>query len=144
MAMRTICIVLFLTIFLPAFGQNSVSYCYKGKMDGKMPITMFIKSQDNGCTADLVYQGMYKYDGVSNWLQLEISQNKSGQFIFVEYHFSGVMILKKTPDGFSGLWISPDTKKQLKVELHKENLNEKDRMNLEDKFEKVNYENNDC
>lgn len=142
--MRTICIILLLTIFSPAFGQNATSYFYKGKMDDKMPITLFIKSEENGCTSDLVYRGMYKYDGVSNWLQLDIDQNKSGQFIFVEYNFSGVMILKKTPDGFSGLWISPDTKRQLKVEFHKETLNEKDKINLEDKFEQVNYENNDC
>lgn len=142
--MRTIFIVLFLTIFSLAFGQNSMSYFYKGKIDGKMPITMFLKSEDNGCTTDLLYKGMYKYDGVSNWLQLDIDQNESGQFVLVEYNFSGVMILKKTPGGFSGLWISPDTKRQLKVELHQESLNEKDRMNLEDKFEQVNYENYDC
>ena len=53
-------------------------------------------------------------------------------------------ILQKTKDGFNGIWISPDTKKQLKVELKKEILTEKEKQIYEEKFEKVNYENYDC
>ena len=109
-----------------------------------MPITMYLKSEDNGCTTKLIYQGMYKYNNVSNWLQLDITQNDKDQYIFVEYGFSGVLILQKTKDGFNGIWISPDAKKQLKVELRKEILNGKDKEVYEKKLEKVNYENNDC
>jgi len=142
--MRTIFTLLLLTVTIQTFGQNSNSYLYKGKIDGKMPITMYLKSQNNDCTAELVYDGMYKYNNVSNWLQLEISQNNKNQFIFTEHGFTGVLILQKTKDGFKGIWISPDTKRQLKVELQKQILNKKDKETYEEKFEKVNYENNDC
>lgn len=142
--MKTIFTLLLLTIFTQTFGQNSISYLYKGKIDGKMPITMYLKSEDNGCTNKLNYQGMYKYNNVSNWLQLDISQNEKDQFIFTEYDFTGVLILQKTKDGFKGIWISPDTKKQLKMELKKEILTEKEKQIYEEKFEKVNYENYGC
>ena len=142
--MRTIFTLLLLTFCSQLFGQNSVSYLYKGKMDGKMPITLYLKSEDNGCTDKLNYQGMYKYDKVSNWLQLEISQNEKDQFICVEFDFTGVLILQKTADGFNGTWISPDTKRQLKVEFKKEILSDKDKQMYEEKYEQVNYENYDC
>lgn len=109
-----------------------------------MPITLYLKSEDNGCTDKLNYQGMYKYDKVSNWLQLEISQNEKDQFICVEFDFTGVLILQKTADGFNGTWISPDTKRQLKVEFKKEILSDKDKQMYEEKYEQVNYENYDC
>ena len=142
--MRILTIILFILISNLTFGQNTNSYLFKGKIDGKMPITMYLKSEDNSCTTKLNYQGMYKYNGVSNWLQLEISQNDKDQFIFTEYNFTGVLILQKTKDGFNGIWISPDTKKQLKVELKKEILTEKEKQIYEEKFEKVNYENYEC
>jgi hypothetical protein len=133
-----------LTVVTQTFGQKSNSYLFKGKVDGKMLITMYLKSEENACTGDINYQGMYKYNNISNWLQLSISHNSKDQFIFTEYGFTGVLILQKTTDGFKGIWISPDTKRQLKVELKKESLTEKDKQLYEEKFDKVNYENYDC
>ena len=127
-----------------ALGQNTKSYLYKGTVDGKLPITMYLKSEDNGCTPKLQYEGMYKYDKVSNWLQLEVTTNDKGQFILTEYDFTGVLILQKTAEGFNGIWISPDTKRQLKVVLKKEKLSEKDKEQYEDKYEKLNHSNYDC
>ena len=129
---KAIYTIFLLIVFSQIYGQNINYYLYKGKIDGKMPITK------------LNFQGMYKYNNVSNWLQLEISQNDKNQFILIEYNFTGVLILQKTKDGFNGTWISPNSKKQLKVELKKAILNEKEKTNYEDKFEKVNYENYDC
>jgi guanylate kinase len=87
---------------------------------------------------------MYKYEKVSNWLQLEVTTNDKGQFILTEYDFTGVLILQKTAEGFNGIWISPDTKRQLKVVLKKEKLSDKDKEQYEDKYEKLNYSNYDC
>jgi hypothetical protein len=142
--MRTFFTILLFIIFSTTFGQSSNAYLYRGKIDGKISVTMYLKSEDNSCNTKLNYQGMYKYNSVSNWLQLDISQNEKDQFILTEYGFTGVLILQKTKDGFNGIWISPDTKKQLKVELKKEVLKEKDKEMYEEKFEKVNYENYDC
>jgi len=77
-------------------------------------------------------------------LQLEITSNDKGQFIFTEYQFSGVLILQKTKEGFNGIWISPDTKRQLKVVLKKAALSTKDIQLYEDRYEKLNYSNYDC
>jgi hypothetical protein len=52
--------------------------------------------------------------------------------------------MKKEGLSFNGLWISPDTKKQLKVELKEVRITKKEIEDYETKMEKVNYENNDC
>lgn len=142
--MKKIILLIVINFFLISFAQSPKTIVYKGTIDGKMPITMFLKSDANGCTGEIMYQGMYKYNNLSNWLQLNISQNDKNQFVLVEYGFTGVIMLQKTTKGFSGLWISPDSKKQLKVELIKENLDAKALKTFDDKFEKINYNNNDC
>lgn len=119
---------------------------YKGTVDGKTPITVYIKTEENPCTADLMYTSMYRYNKSNNWIQLDITQNvkKENQFVLVEHGFSGVLILQKNGNSFSGLWISPDAKKQLKVELKETPMTKKELKNFEETMEKVNYENNDC
>lgn len=122
------------------------SNLYKGTVDGKTPITVYIKTEENPCTADLMYTSMYRYSKSKNWIQLNITQNKKAEneFVLVEHGFSGVLILKKIENTFSGLWISPDTKKQLKVELKEVSMTKKELADFEKTMEKVNYENNDC
>ncbi len=122
------------------------SNLYKGTVDGKTPITVYIKTEENPCTADLMYTSMYRYNKSKNWIQLNITQNRKAEneFIMVEHGFSGVLILKKIENTFSGLWISPDTKKQLKVELKEVSMTKKELADFEKTMEKVNYENNDC
>mgnify|MGYP000667986304 CR=1 FL=1 len=132
---------LFLQLFLQA--QNVKRYLYKGFVDSR-PVTLYLKSEDNQCTAELNYSGMYKYDKVSNWLQLEITKNDKNQFILVEYSFTGALILSKQKDVFSGIWISPDSKKQLKVEFKLQNLTAAEAKSYDDKYDQMNYENNDC
>lgn len=131
---------------LAAQSQTPASNLYKGTLDGKTPITIYIKTEENPCTADLMYTSMYRYNKSKKWIQLDITQNKKkeNEFVMVEYGFSGVLILQKTGNSFSGLWISPDTKKQLKVDLKEATMNKKELENYEKTMEKVNYENHDC
>lgn len=119
---------------------------YKGTVDAKNTVTFYIKTEENPCTADLMYTAMYRYDKLGSWIQLNITQNVKieNQFVFVEHGFSGVMILKKTGNTFTGLWISPDTKKQLKVDVKEASMTKKEIEKYEKTLEKVNYENNDC
>ncbi len=113
-------------------------------MEGGKPITLYVESQEQPCSDNLMYAGMYKYDGVSTWLQVQISDKKDAQFIMVEHGFTGVLILNKQKDNFKGLWISPDAQEQLKVELHQIELSKEMKKFYENKFEVVNHSNNDC
>lgn len=136
--------LILLSTFLTVKAQEVQPEVYEGKMNGEIPITLYLQSYENGCTTDIMYDGMYKYNGKSEWLQLKITTNDNSQFILVEYRFTGVMILKKGDNSFDGIWISPDSKRQLKVNLHKVENSEEKMNALRDKFEEVNYENNDC
>jgi hypothetical protein len=135
-----------LSIIITTNAQASKSNLYKGTIDGKIAVTFFIKTEENPCTADLQYTAMYRYDKSGSWIQLDITQNtkNENQFALVEHGFTGAMILKKDETNFSGLWISSDGKKQLKVELKEAKMTKKETESYEAKMEKVNYENNDC
>jgi len=139
-------LLFFLFIIISSNAQTSKSNLYKGTIDGKIAVTFFIKTEENPCTADLMYTAMYRYDKSGSWIQLDITQNtkNENQFALVEHGFTGLMILKKDETTFSGLWISSDSKKQLKVELKEAKMTKKETESYEAKMEKVNYENNDC
>jgi hypothetical protein len=131
---------------LSAQSQTSASNLYKGTVDGKTPVTVYIKTEENPCTADLIYTSMYRQNKSKNWIQLNVTQNrkKENEFVLVEQGFSSVLILQKSGNSFTGLWISPDTKKQLKIDLKEASMTKKELENFEKTLEKVNYENNDC
>ena len=144
---KLLSLVLFCMFFsMTSKAQSAKSVLYKGTIDGKIAITFYIKEEENPCIGGLMYTSMYRYDKAEKWIQLDITQNKKteNQFVLVEHEFSGVMILKKEGLTFNGLWISPDSKKQLKVTLKEVRMTKKETESYEDKMEKVNYENNDC
>ncbi|MBZ4041290.1 hypothetical protein [Flavobacterium hibisci] len=141
-----LCSVLCMFFAVTTKAQSAKSMLYKGTIDGKIAVTFYIKEEENPCTADLMYTSMYRYDKSGSWIQLDITQNKKNenQLVLVEHGFSGVMILTKEGTNFNGLWISPDSKKQLKVTLKEVRMTKKETETYEDKMEKINYENNDC
>lgn len=126
--------------------QPRVSNLYKGTIDGKTPITVYIQTEENQCNADLMYAAMYRYNKSNNWIQIYPTQSKKkeNEFVMVEHNFSGVLILQKTGNTFTGLWISPDAKKQLKVDIKEVSMTKKEVENYEKTMEKVSFENNDC
>ncbi|WP_343705654.1 hypothetical protein [Flavobacterium sp.] len=128
-----------------AQSQTSASNLYKGTVDGKTPVTFYIKTQENQCTADLDYIAIYRYKS-NKWIYLNVTQNRKveNEFIMVEHGFSGALMLKKIGNTFSGLWISPDTKKQLKIEVKETSMTKKEIENYEQTLERVSFENNDC
>lgn len=144
---KILSLLLSIFFFSLADAQSSAkNSLYKGTVDGKTPVTFYIKTEENPCTADLMYTAIYRYDKSGSWIQLDITQNKKSEnkFVLVEHGFTGVMILKKESNTFSGLWISPDTKKQLKIDVKEVLMTKKEIENYEKKMEKINYENNDC
>jgi len=141
--MKTLVTTILLLFVFGLNAQDLGSEVYKGKLGDKM-ITLFIQSQEHPCNSDILYSGMYKYDSSNKWIQLNISTNDKDQFILVEYDFTGVLILGKSSSEFKGSWISPDAERQLKVKVEKEKISEGKMEFYLNKFEKVNYENNDC
>ncbi|HCM34227.1 hypothetical protein [Chryseobacterium sp.] len=139
-------ILLILTIAICSISLRAQSNptLYKGTMNGKMPITLFIQAIENGCGGDPYYDAMYRYDKVSNWLQLSVTEGVKQQLAMVEEGFTGLMIVKKEGDMMNGTWISPDGKKQIPVELKKVTISKKEIESYQDKMEKLNYENHDC
>lgn len=139
-------LLLCIFFFSLANAQSVKTNLYKGTVDGKTPVTFYIKTKENPCNAELQYTAMYRYDKSGSWIQLNITQNTKSEnkFVLVEHGFTGVMILKKESNTFSGLWISPDTKKQLKIDVKEALMTNKEIENYEKKMEKINHENNDC
>lgn len=126
--------------------QTTASNLYKGTVDGKTSITLYIQTSENQCNADLSYAAMYRYNKSKNWIQIYPTQNKKkeNEFVMVEHNFSGVLILQKSGNTFTGLWISPDAKKQLKVEVKETPMTKKEIENYQQTMERVSFDNNDC
>ena len=129
--------------FISLQAQNS-STLYKGTVNGKMAITLFFQSVDSDCGSGVYYNAMYKYDNVSNWLELNVTEGTQKQFAMVEERFTGLMIIKKEGDMMNGTWIGPEGKKQLPVQLKKVTVSSKEMEKYRSKMEQINYENHDC
>jgi hypothetical protein len=136
-------ILAFTMTFISLQAQNS-STLYKGTVNGKMAITLFFQSVDSDCGSGVYYNAMYKYDNVSNWLELNVTEGTQKQFAMVEQHFTGLMIIKKEGDMMNGTWIGPDGKKQLPVQLKKVTVSSKEMEKYRSKMEQINFENHDC
>ncbi|MBJ2176455.1 hypothetical protein JBL43_19550 [Aureibaculum sp. A20] len=140
----TTTLILVIISFINLNAQEFKFEEYKGTMNDSVSIVLYLRSTEHECSAEIMYQGMYKYDGINNWLQVNITQNDKKQFVMVDYGFSGVLLLNKTAKGFSGVWISSDAKKKLKIELQKNEITKEETEKYEDIYEEVNYSNNDC
>ncbi|UHO37398.1 hypothetical protein H5J24_17015 [Chryseobacterium capnotolerans] len=92
---RQILLIFTLTMSLITLQAQNSSSLYKGTVNEKMPVTLFIQSVENGCGGDPYYNAMYRYEKVSNWLQLSVTEGVKQQFAMVEEGFTGLMILKK-------------------------------------------------
>ncbi|GAA3729586.1 hypothetical protein GCM10022422_09680 [Flavobacterium ginsengisoli] len=139
-------IAICLSLFNQIIAQTTASNLYKGTVDGKTQITLYIQTSENQCNADLSYAAMYRYNKSKNWIQIYPTQNKKkeNEFVMVEHNFSGVLILQKSGNTFTGLWISPDAKKQLKVDVKETPMTKKEIENYEQTMERVSFDNNDC
>ncbi|MNR35399.1 hypothetical protein D3C85_1532430 [compost metagenome] len=104
----------------------------------------YLKQLPNNCGGSDTYEAMYQYGKGKNWIELLNQTDEKGNFCFTEIRFTGVLILKKTAKGMSGIWISPDMKRQLKVNLTLQKLSATEIEELEKRLEVTHYENFDC
>ncbi len=119
-------------------------YLYRGQMDGKLNVTMYLHEGTNECNGNKIYSGMYKYDGVSKWLLLEIRVDSSENYIMIERPYTGTMQLKKKLNQLIGVWLSPDGQRRLKVQWRQQPLSTELENEYSDQYEKRYYEINDC
>ncbi|MDI9311467.1 MAG: hypothetical protein QM535_14740 [Limnohabitans sp.] len=124
------------------WSQEQVYKVYQGKMD-KYNITLFLREEISGCGPSS-FTGMYKYDNLSKWLFLEISDDESNKLVLVEAGITGILSLKKTGKILEGFWISPNGNKILKVKLIEKPSGKTQLKKLSDTLDKLNYEMNDC
>jgi hypothetical protein len=130
-----------------AYSQKVISQeLYEGKIDDKIEISLYLKVAENGCPT-IYSEGIYKYKSNKNkeWILFNIAFSESkNQFTMVEHFNTGIFILKRENNQLIGLWISPDGKKQLKVELKKVKINPKQIESFENALDNENYQVNDC
>jgi hypothetical protein len=120
---------------------------YKGTLSGETKISLYINEQEHPCGGNLtILNAMYKYDHSEKWILLNITtDNQKKNYCMVEDDFTGVLFLEKTGDVLNGNWISPNTKKQYKVELEKVILEETKIEQLEEiLYDDLLYNKNDC
>lgn len=119
---------------------------YVGTIDGKINISFYLKIEETGCSS-IIASGIYKYtdNKSANWILLDTTfSEKAQQYTFVEHYNTGIMLLKRNSENLQGLWISPDGKKQFKVNLKKIKQSKAEIEKMEDELEKANYSANDC
>lgn len=142
MRLKITTILLFLFSFGSIHAQEIKKHLYKGTID-KYPVTLYLVEEISGCPTTS-YTGMYKYDNVSNWLYLDISDDEKSRLVMVEGGITGIISVKKINDTLKGYWISPDGNKKLNISLKEIPTNSKTLKPYEEKYDQVNYEMNDC
>ncbi|MBC9933496.1 hypothetical protein [Chitinophaga qingshengii] len=119
---------------------------YEGSIDDKLPITLYLVAIPGNCGGEPYYQAIYRYDkkGPDQWLLLEVRHNRSGRYALVEERFSGLMILQKNDNGFSGTWIHPNGVIRKKVVLRNKHLPKTDVKKYENYLDAAQRETDDC
>lgn len=117
---------------------------YKGTVGGRT-VTMYLKVETNHCGGtDLIY-GIYKYANADSWILLDIQRNEKKNYALTEVGFTGVIVLKESLNGFSGVWISPDATKQFPVKLIEQpSLSPKEKEKFDKALDDTNYQYYDC
>lgn len=120
---------------------------YKGTMNGTIKIWLYLKEQAHPCGGDLtILNAMYKYDTQEKWILLDVTTDAHKKnYCMVEDGLTGVLFLVENETHFNGTWISPDTKRQFKIELEKVDLDKPTIEKLDETlFDDLLYNKNDC
>lgn len=119
---------------------------YEGTLDNKTKIFFYFKMAEDGCPSTYVH-AIYKYATNKNndWILLDTTfSEEKQQYTLVEHYNTGLFLLKRDKGKLFGLWISPDGKKQLKVDLTKVKVPKSKIETLERQLEIEQYKAHDC
>ncbi len=115
--MRTIFTLLFVIILNKTFAQTS--RLYKGTINNKIKITLYLEGLDEGINADPVI-GSYKYDNNKDYILLNGYRNNEGNISLVELssvNFTGTFLGTLNKKRIIGKWISANQKKTYAFDL---------------------------
>lgn len=92
---------------------------YRGTLNETVNISLYLNEQEHPCGGNLtILSAMYKYDDQDKWLLLSVTTDAlKKKYCLVEDYFTGVLFLEENGSHFNGTWISPNAKKQFKIEL---------------------------
>lgn len=119
---------------------------YEGTISKDIKVSFYLKIEEDGCPRTVV-SAIYKYQNnkQDNWILLETTfSEQKQQYTFVEHFNTGLMLLNRNDNQLTGIWISPDGKKQLPVLLTKVKTSKEQIEKLEDTIEKEHYNAYDC
>ncbi|WCM42672.1 hypothetical protein MG290_03060 [Flavobacterium sp. CBA20B-1] len=145
--MKKLLPILFLLLSVNFMAQNIITQeYYEGVINNDIKISMYLKTYEDGCPrTDIIAIYKYQKSEEHDWILLHPTyQKNSKQLTLVEDFNTGILLLNKEANGMNGLWISPDGKKQFKVQLNKINVNNKEIERLENILEEVFYYSYDC
>ncbi len=140
---------LFLTLSITSLTYSQTIHFqeyYEGTLDSKTKIFFYLKVAQDGCPSTYVH-AIYKYANNKNndWILLDTTfSEEKQQYTLVEHYNTGLFLLKRQNGKLFGLWISPDGKKQLKVNLTKTKVSKTKIDSLEKQLEQEQYEAHDC
>lgn len=145
--MKKILPIFVLCMVNASFAQRTVSQeLYEGSVSGNLNVSLYLKIEENGCPRT-VASAIYKYNAhkENNWILLETTfSEEKQQYTFVEHHNTGILLLSRTRERLTGLWISADGRKQLPVHLTKVKAGPDQMEKLEDALERAQYNAYDC
>lgn len=148
MQIRFPAIVAILLASFGAFAQEKpVHSLFTGEIDGKIPVTLLLEATLNPCNGEFQYRGIYTYNRQldrEKWLLLAVDYNDKAQYIMVETGVSGVLILRRSESGFTGIWISPDGKTTRPAVFRKTDIPAGKEEFYIDALEHTHYRYNDC
>ncbi|MFC4212960.1 hypothetical protein ACFOWA_17325 [Pedobacter lithocola] len=108
---------LLLTLYTQTFAQTG--NLYKGTINNKIKITLYLQGLNEGTNADQII-GVYKYDTNKDYILLNGYRNNNGNISFIELpntNFTGTFLGTLTKNRIVGKWISANQTKQYPFEL---------------------------
>lgn len=141
-------LLLFTILFAnSSFAQRLIAQeLYEGTISKNIKVSFYLKIEEDGCPRTIV-SAIYKYNNnkADEWILLETNfSDQKQQYTFVEHHNTGLLLLNRNDNQLKGVWVSPDGKKQLEVNLTKVKTTKEGIEILEDVLEKEYYNAYDC
>ena len=141
-------LLLFAILFAnSSFAQRLIAQeLYEGTISKNIKVSFYLKIEEDGCPRTIV-SAIYKYNNnkADEWILLETNfSDQKQQYTFVEHHNTGLLLLNRNDNQLKGVWVSPDGKKQLEVNLRKVKTTKEGIETLEDVLEKEYYNAYDC
>lgn len=136
---------LFMSLFVAvSTAQIKSQNYYEGKIGKDLNIRLYLAMEEDDCYGNRA-KGYYKYQKSDGRILLNIFfSEKEQNLVMVEEGNTGILILNRKGKLMEGVWIAPNGKKQLKVELKEVAQSVKEFQQMEEHWEKLSNKAKDC